>query len=100
MTHFSFDAEDSRQLGYSTDLLVVGKVKHLDMGFIVIVNSIVSCEHIWFSGEQKYKILVCIPALNVNIDMQMYESDKNSIDFVALHYLPKDAPDSYVPIKL
>ena len=29
-----------------------------------------------------------IPPLNVNIDMQMYESDKNSIHFVALHYLP------------
>ena len=41
-------------------LLVVGKVKHLDMAFIVIVNLIVSCEPTWFSGEQKFKMLVCM----------------------------------------
>ena len=41
-----------------------------------------------------------IPALNVNIDMQMYESDKNFLDFVALHYLPRDAPDSHAPINI
>ena len=41
-------------------LLVVGKFKHLDMAFIVIVNLIVSCKHMWLSGEQKSKILVCM----------------------------------------
>ena len=30
----------------------------------------------------------------------MYESDKNNIDLLALHYLLKDAPDSYAPIKI
>ena len=38
-----------------------------------------------------------IPPLHVNIDMQMCQSDKNCLDFVALHYLPTDAPDSYAP---
>ena len=41
-----------------------------------------------------------IPELNVNIDTKMYESDKNILDFVALHYLPSDAPDSYAPVKI
>ena len=41
-----------------------------------------------------------IPTLNVNIDTQMYESGKNHLDFVALNYLPRDAPDSYAPIKI
>ena len=40
------------------------------------------------------------PELNVNIDTKMYESDKNILDFVALHYLPSDAPDSYAPVKI
>ena len=41
-----------------------------------------------------------LPPLNVNTDMQMYGSDKANIDFVALHYLPKDAPDSYARLDL
>ena len=60
MTYFSLDAEDSRQLGYSADFAGSCQVKHLDTAFIVTVNSILSCEHMWFSWEQKSKILVCI----------------------------------------
>ena len=40
-------------------LQVVGQAKHLDKAFIFIVNLIVSHEHMWFSWEQKCKILVC-----------------------------------------
>ena len=36
-------------------LPVVGKVKHLDMAFIFIVNLIVSCEPMWFSGNKNLK---------------------------------------------
>ena len=40
------------------------------------------------------------PSIHVNINMQMDESDKANIHFVALHYLQKDAPKSYTPIKI
>ena len=38
--------------------------------------------------------------LQAHINYVMTEQDKQFLDFVALHYLPHDAPDSYAPITI
>ena len=41
-----------------------------------------------------------LSVLTPNIDIVMSEQDKQFIDFVALHYLPSDAPDSFAPVSI
>ena len=53
-----------------------------------------------FSDLKQYIESNPIPPLTGNVDTNMYESNKNFLDFVALHYLPSDAPDSYAPVKV
>ena len=41
-----------------------------------------------------------LPPLQANINNVMTENDKQFLDFVALHYIPNDAPDSYVSVAI
>ena len=41
-----------------------------------------------------------IPPLVCDINLDMSEQDKHYLDYVALHYLPDDAPDSFAPITI
>ena len=41
-----------------------------------------------------------LPPFTYEKDINMYENDRNHLDFVALHYLPSDAPDSFAPISI
>ena len=41
-----------------------------------------------------------LPPLQANINNVMTENDKQFLDFVALHYIPNDAPDSYAPVAI
>ena len=41
-----------------------------------------------------------MPPLVCNINTEMLPAENNEINFVALHYLPCDAPHSFAPIKI
>ena len=41
-----------------------------------------------------------LPLFTYEKDIAMSENDRNNLDFVALHYLPSDAPDSFAPISI
>ena len=41
-----------------------------------------------------------LPSFMYEKDIIMSEDDRNNLDFVALHYLPSDAPDSFAPISV
>ena len=41
-----------------------------------------------------------LPPFTYEKDITMSENDRNHLDFVALHYLPSDAPDSFAPISI
>ena len=39
-----------------------------------------------------------IPPLQVTCDQYLSQTDRNRIDYIALHHLPSDAPESYIPV--
>ena len=41
-----------------------------------------------------------LPPLQYTLQSTMTEALKSKLDFVALHYLPLDAPDSYAPLQI
>ena len=41
-----------------------------------------------------------LPPLVCNVNTIMLPAESNLIDYVALHYLPFDAPQSFAPIKI
>ena len=41
-----------------------------------------------------------MPQLLCNLCTEMLENEKDMLDYVALHHLPADAPDSFTPIKI
>ena len=41
-----------------------------------------------------------IAPLQVTCDQYLNETDKNRIDYIALHHLPSDAPQNYVPVHI
>ena len=41
-----------------------------------------------------------LPPFTYEKDITMSENDRNHLDFVVLHYLPSDAPDSFAPISI
>lgn len=41
-----------------------------------------------------------LPFFDFHINTLLQESDRNHLDLVALHYLPDDAPEAYVPCKV
>ena len=53
-----------------------------------------------FTELQEYIQWNPLPVLTPNIDPVMSEQDKQFLDFVALHYLPADAPDSFAPVSI
>ena len=53
-----------------------------------------------FADLQEYITWNSIPPLNVNIDTKMSQRDMQFLDYVALHYLPNDAPDSFAPVTI
>ena len=53
-----------------------------------------------FTQLQEYIQWNPLPVLTPNIDNLMSEQDKKFLDFVALHYFPNDAPDSFTPVTI
>ena len=53
-----------------------------------------------FTDLQEYIQWNPLPALNANINVVMSEQDRQFLDFVALHYIPNDAPESFAPISI
>ena len=49
---------------------------------------------------QEYVNSKPLPAFEGLVQQDMTESDKSKLDSVALHHLPKDAPDSFAPISV
>ena len=41
-----------------------------------------------------------MPQLVCNLHTEMLENEKDMLDYVALHHLPANAPDSFAPIKI
>ena len=41
-----------------------------------------------------------IDDLQVTCDQALSESERNKIDYIALHHLPNDCPDNYVPVQI
>ena len=41
-----------------------------------------------------------IDDLQVTCDQALSESERNRIDYIALHHLPNDCPDNYVPVQI
>ena len=75
-------------------LLVVGKVKHLELAFIFIVNLIVLCKPTWFSWEQKSKnilvymqIFIAIVFSKLKPHREHHKYYRNYQKFVKLWYL-------------
>ena len=53
-----------------------------------------------FEQLEQYIVRNPLPEMErLTIDDAMLQSDKDLLDFVALHHLPKDAPDGYAPVK-
>ena len=54
-----------------------------------------------FEQLEQYIVRNPLPEMErLTIDDAMLQSDKDLLDFVALHHLPKDAPDGYAPVKI
>ena len=41
-----------------------------------------------------------MPQLLCNLHTEVLENEKEMLDYVALHHLPADAPDSFAPVKI
>ena len=53
-----------------------------------------------FDDLQEYINSNPLPAFEGSVQQDMTENDKSKLDFVALHHLPQDAPDSFAPISV
>ena len=53
-----------------------------------------------FTDLQNYVQSNPLPPFVCGLHTQMTEAAKLNLDYVALHYLPHDAPDSYAPYKI
>ena len=53
-----------------------------------------------FTDLQNYVQSNPLPSFAGELHTQMTEAAKANLDFVALHYLPHDVPDSYAPYKI
>ena len=53
-----------------------------------------------FDNLQEYINPNPLPVLEGSVQQDMTENDKSKLDFVALHHLPQDAPDSFAPISV
>ena len=53
-----------------------------------------------FDDLQEYVNSNPLPAFEGSVQQDMTENDKLKLDFVALHHLPQDAPDSFAPISV
>ena len=53
-----------------------------------------------FTALKNYIETNTIPPLICDIDLNMSQEDKQFLNYVALHYLPNDAPDSYAPVSI
>ena len=53
-----------------------------------------------FDDLQEYVNSNLLPAFEGSVQQDMTENDKSKLDFVALHHLPQDAPDSFAPISV
>ena len=51
-----------------------------------------------YDALQQYIHSNPIPALQMTCDQHLSQTDKNRIDYIALHHLPSDAPENYVPV--
>ena len=53
-----------------------------------------------FDDLQEYINSNLLPAFEGSVQQDMTGNDKSKLDFVALHHLPQDAPDSFAPISV
>ena len=53
-------------------------------------------QHKSLDDLQEYVNSNLLPAFEGSVQQDMTENDKSKLDFVALHHLPQDAPDSFV----
>ena len=53
-----------------------------------------------FTALKNYVVHNSIPPLVCDINLNMSEQDKQLLNYVALHYLPDDAPDSFAPVSI
>ena len=53
-----------------------------------------------FDDLQEYINSNPLPVFEGSVQQDMTENDKSKLDFVALHHLPQDAPDSFAPISV
>ena len=53
-----------------------------------------------FDDLQEYVNSNLLPAFEGSVQQDMTENDKSKLDFVALHHLPQDTPDSFAPISV
>ena len=50
------------------------------------------------NGIRKYIAANPLPQIVCTIDTNMSEKDKELLNYVVLHYLPRDAPNGFVPV--
>ena len=92
------EASDSHNENRFTDIHKSTEVVSAQFDWEKVMNSLSRLEN--FTDLRNFVQTNPLPPLKCMLHTQMTESAKRNLDFVALHYLPKDAPDSYAPYKI
>ena len=92
------EASDSHNENTFTDIHKSTEVVSAQFDWEKVMNSLSRLEN--FTDLRNFVQTNPLPPLKCMLHTQMTESAKRNLDFVALHYLPKDAPDSYAPYKI